>query len=181
MPRLKLRGLLPAEESFLAELDTSREVIQLIHSGPLSPDEARSWADVQVQPTAFKFGKWMITLQDADCTRIGWIELANHAKPIDETDNDHFAWVTRCYQRIGGNGYMQEAASAVIDYAFHFGLDRVLVYARPAKVRSVELIHRLGFRQIGNCMDDARDDCDLYQLRREEWPGDEVIGGSTTS
>src|SRR3954447_19966306 len=73
--RLTLRLLRPDDQEFLASLDSDRNVMQFVHSGPLTREEARHFADLQIQlaPTCRHLHKWLVERSE-DHTRLGWVE-----------------------------------------------------------------------------------------------------------
>ena len=75
-----------------------------------------------------------------------------------------------------GNGYMHEAMSALIDYAFNsLQLRRLEAMVDPRNVASDRLLTRLGFTREGRMRerwvkDGEIQDCYFYGLLRREWP-----------
>lgn len=165
-PRLRLRSPQIGDELFLSSLDADEKVLS---------------AETQIGLAVFQryFGRWVILLRDDVATPVGWVELAKyHGLRIDDTLNDYLALAYQMSPAYWGQGFMTEAARAVLDYAFKLRLSKVLAYARPENMRSIKLIERLGFQRVGNTLDETRAVCDLYQLTREEWRG-EASGART--
>ena len=79
--------------------------------------------------------------------------------------------------RAWGQGYMHEALSALLHYAFtELGLNRVEADSDPRNERSARLLERLGFSQEGlfreRCIVDGEiSDAAMYGLLRREWMG----------
>ena len=77
--------------------------------------------------------------------------------------------------RYWGQGYMHEALSALIGYAFaELDLNRVEADTDPRNQRSTRLLRRLGFSQEGlfreRCIVDGEiSDAAMYGLLRREW------------
>lgn len=74
-----------------------------------------------------------------------------------------------------GKGYMAEACSALLDYAFgEMGLNRVQASAEPENTRSIRVMERLGFtreglaRQLDFYKGAFHDDA-LYSVLSSEW------------
>lgn len=74
-----------------------------------------------------------------------------------------------------GRGYMYEALSALLEYAFHeLNLNRIEADTDPRNERSVRLLGRLGFSQEGlfreRCIVDGEiSDAAMFGLLRREW------------
>ncbi len=172
--RLRLRHLQPGDEEFLARLSTDPRVMQYIHAGPLSPDWARREADVEVELAGYRwhFGRWLMEMP-ATAVRIGWIQLVKYRGPkFDESRSDDLQMDYELDSAFWGNGYMTEAARAVLSYAFgRMRLDRVVIYTRLENERSVRLIERLGFGQVSTCLDEVGNTCPLYVLNAEQVTG----------
>jgi RimJ/RimL family protein N-acetyltransferase len=77
--------------------------------------------------------------------------------------------------RAWGQGYMHEALSALLDYAFaELDLNRVEADTDPRNERSARLLGRLGFSKEGlfreRCIVDGEvSDAAMYGLLRREW------------
>ena len=77
--------------------------------------------------------------------------------------------------RCWGHGYMHEALSALLDYAFtELNLNRVEADTDPRNERSARLLDRLGFSKEGlfreRCIVDGEiSDAAMYGLLRREW------------
>lgn len=74
-----------------------------------------------------------------------------------------------------GNGYMQEALGAFLDFGFrHLGLNRIEADTDPRNARSMHLLERLGFVQEGRfrerwIVDGEVSDSAMYGLLRRDW------------
>jgi len=74
-----------------------------------------------------------------------------------------------------GNGYVTEAATALLDYLFRaVGFHRVYAMSSPQNVRSVRVMERLGMRReahfIENCFTDGTwSDEVVYAILADEW------------
>jgi ribosomal-protein-alanine N-acetyltransferase len=74
-----------------------------------------------------------------------------------------------------GQGYMHEALSALLDYAFtELGLNRIEADTDPRNARSTRLLERLGFSKEGlfreRCIVDGEvSDSAMFGLLRREW------------
>lgn len=70
-----------------------------------------------------------------------------------------------------GRGYATEAARAAIDWSFAvFPLDRIVSVIDPRNIASQKVAERLGQRRTDEVFTPFRDTCDLWEMRREDWP-----------
>ena len=68
-------------------------------------------------------------------------------------------------------GYAQEAARAAIDWAFaSFPLERIISLIHPDNLASQRVATRLGERPTGEQFAPFHDPCDIWEMRREDWP-----------
>jgi RimJ/RimL family protein N-acetyltransferase len=71
-----------------------------------------------------------------------------------------------------GKGYATEAARAAIDWSFgSLPLDRIVSIIDPRNAASQAVAERLGERRTGERFTPFRDPCDIWEIRREDWPG----------
>lgn len=86
--RLRLRGLRPGDEPFLASLDADPEVMRYVHDGPRSYSAAFSSACLQVQvaPYGVLRGKWIVEALATEAA-VGWIEIDR----LRGEDRDYYA------------------------------------------------------------------------------------------
>ena len=122
-------------------------------------DEATSWLSLVVEAKALgrvvgNTGFNVTTLGDARLGMVGW-------------------FVGEAFE---GNGYMTEAASALLDYLFaDAAFHRIHARTSADNVRSWRLMERLGMRReahfVRNCHhDDGWTDEYVYAILAEEWP-----------
>jgi len=174
--RLHLRTLRPGDEDFLASLDTDSEVMQHIHSGALSQNDAMKWAQAQVEMAPYRrhLRKWIVELRDSR-VKVGWIELGKFRGVFDPSESRMSDDVDLSYQldrARWGQKFIAEAAMPVLAYAFHrLKLDRVVAFARPENLRSERVLERLGFRRHATRLykDEVGQNCRLYALTRGDW------------
>ena len=165
--RLRLRGLRPGDEEFLASLDSDPAVMNHIHEGPISYDKALHYARMQVGAAAFPrhWGKWLVESREGR-TALGWVEMGKLSGP----DRDDLQVGYEFAPAHWGRGHATEAVSRVLEYAFdEVGLDRVAAIARPDNTASARVLHKLGFRQVGRRRDDGAVWCNEYRLTAQEW------------
>ncbi|MFL6464000.1 MAG: GNAT family N-acetyltransferase [Bryobacteraceae bacterium] len=159
--RLRLRRLRAGDEEFLAVLDSNPVVMQYIHSGPCSFSRARRYAELEVQ-TAHAYrqtGKWIAELRDG--TSIGWVQLFK----LSSDKRDDVAIGYEFAPAYWGQGYATEANRRILEYAFEFlKWDRVVAIARPENLRSLRVLEKLGFQQIGQQCDEGGNLCNLYRV-----------------
>ena len=107
-------------------------------------------AQLAAATTAFAAGlalRWWLTETDQPGQVIGSVQLSAISRGAFHSANLGYA-VAASRQ---GQGLMQEALRAVIDEAFspRVNLHRIQASVRPENSRSVLLLQRLGFAQIG--------------------------------
>ena len=70
-----------------------------------------------------------------------------------------------------GRGYATEAARAAIDWSFaSLPLDRIVSIIHPRNHPSRKVAERLGQRRTDESFTPFRDPCDVWEMRREDWP-----------
>jgi RimJ/RimL family protein N-acetyltransferase len=163
--RLRLRRLRPGDEDFLALLHSDPVVMQYIHSGPCSFARARRHAELEVE-TAHAYrhtGKWMAELHDG--TSIGWVQLFK----LSSAQRDDLAIGYEFARAYWGQGYATEANRCVLEYAFKIlKWDRIVAMARPENLRSLRVLAKLGFQEIGQWRDEGENLCHLYRVLFED-------------
>ena len=164
--RLRLRGLRPGDEEFLASLDSDPRVMQHIHEGAMPYEDALYYARNQIElaPYHWRAGKWLLESR-ADGARLGWVELGKLSGP----DRDDLQVGYELAPAHWGRGYATEAVSRVLEHAFaSLKLDRVAAIARPANAASVRVLEKMGFQRVGRRQDAGRVWCDEFRLTAEE-------------
>jgi ribosomal-protein-alanine N-acetyltransferase len=157
---------------FLTHLDSNADVMQFIHTGPLTIEEARSYADTTIELAKHNvhFHKWLVEV-NYDQARIGWVELAKYRQEHRRRDlSDDVQIGYEFAPEYWNAGYATEAARAVVNHVFStLALDRLVAFARPENTRSVRVLEKLGFAQDGFCTDEAGNQCGFYVLPMEVW------------
>ena len=70
-----------------------------------------------------------------------------------------------------GKGYATEAARAAIGWSFdRFPLDRIVSIIDPHNAASRRVAERLGERRSGKSFTPFRESCEIWEIRREDWP-----------
>src|SRR5687768_8581678 len=70
-----------------------------------------------------------------------------------------------------GKGYATEAARAAIGWSFAtFPLGRIVSTIDPRNTASRKVAERLGERLTGERFTPFREPCDIWEMRREDWP-----------
>ena len=166
-PRLILRGWRPADvapyAAMLADAGTARFITR--QGRPYT--EAEVWREV-----ALIIGHWQLLghglfvveerATGAFLGRVGALEPPGYP-------DFEIAWSLAPSGR--GNGYATEAARAAIDWAFAtFPLERVISLIHPLNAASQRVAERLGQRRTGEQFAPFQEPCDIWELRRDEWP-----------
>lgn len=131
-----------------------------VHLAPWEPRRAQL-ADPLVQALsleqmakAFAEGsgwRWLLLAADDSSRVIGSVALNNVVRGFHHSANLGYA----LDEKAQGQGLMQEALQAVLRTSFGtgFNLHRVQAAVRPENLRSLALLQRLDFRQIGLARD----------------------------
>ena len=151
----------------LARLDADPAVMQHIHTGPLTYQEAFGYARLQVDGAEFRWrwGKWLVVARDG-AVAAGWVELCK----LGGLHRDDLQVGYEFAPEHWGRGYATEAAARVLEYAFmELEMDRVAAIARPANGASLRVLEKLGFREAGRRRDGGLVWCNEYRLTLEDW------------
>lgn len=169
-PRLRLREVrrtdIPAYEKHFIDYEVVRYLTNRV-PWPYPPDGVREYLDTFVFPYLGE-NKWVwaITERDGADELIGIIELWRPGRP----EHRGF-WLGRAYW---GRGYMTEAVTPVMDFAFEVaGFERLVFANAVQNRRSARVKEKTGARLLGReparFVDPAITEHELYELTREEW------------
>ncbi|HEX8263332.1 MAG TPA: GNAT family N-acetyltransferase [Allosphingosinicella sp.] len=165
--RLILRGWRPedfgAYAAMLADDETARFIT--VQGRALSAGEA--WNE-----TAWLIGHWqmlgygMFVVEErssgAFCGRVG---------PLHPPRWPAFEMAWSLAPAARGKGYATEAARAAIGWSFEtLPLDRIVSIIDPRNEASRRVAERLGQRRTGERFTPFSDPCDVWEIRREDWP-----------
>jgi [ribosomal protein S5]-alanine N-acetyltransferase len=164
--RLVLRQLVVDDATELFKMLSHEEVMRYWSSGPhQSVDETRSYIEWNADANA-EHKCWAVTT-DGELA-IGWVILLPRRKHSFELGYI----LSRDQWR---RGYLIEAASAVLDYAFReLAVHRVMADTDPDNIASIGLLKKLGFQQEGYLRSEwethigVRDSV-IFGLLRDEW------------
>jgi ribosomal-protein-alanine N-acetyltransferase len=162
-----LRIVRPGDEEFLASLYSDPVVMEHIHDGPIPPEEGLQHARIDVQMAEHRHftGMWAVELR-GERTVLGWVSLAK----LRGVDRDDLQLGYQFSPAYWSHGYATEAMKCLLDYAFDkLGVDRVLALVRPANVRSVRVLKKLGYVHLRKCRDNSSQWCDVYRLTAQKW------------
>ncbi len=176
-----------------SELSTDRLVIRRFHVGdriafhalrnidtvaryqswpfPYSEAEVRDFIRTMMNSHPGTIGEWfqfVVSLKD-NGRFIGDIGL----KPLKVPDGQ-FMLGYSLFPDYEGQGYMSEALSEVIGYAFtDLAQNKALAYVDLRNERSIRLLERLGFAQLKrweNFGVEGADETLLYMTEKKKWP-----------
>ena len=166
--RLVLRQLVIEDADELFKTLSDEEVMRYWSSGPHETiDETKAYLAWNVAVDA-GHKCWAITIDSESA--LGWVILIPHRKNSYE-----LGYILRrdCWR----NGYLFEAASSVLDYAFDsMAARRVMADTDPDNAGSVKLLEKLGFRQEGYLRDEWETHIGIrasliFGILRKEWGG----------
>jgi [ribosomal protein S5]-alanine N-acetyltransferase len=171
--RLILRQLTVDDIDFVFHHFSDPRVTQYLMDEPPVLDYAQAQAiiDFYLEPEGKDHSRWGI-VHKADNRMIGtcgfhkWVKASFRAETGYDLSPDYW-----------GQGYMGEAVRAVIHLGFErMGLNRIEALVYVNNDRSIQLLHRLGFKQEGRlrdffCLDGVFYDHFLFTLLKREWEG----------
>jgi ribosomal-protein-alanine N-acetyltransferase len=164
------------------------DVADVLTYSQYAADDRFRRRNIDWEPTEESVLKWwtsMMTMKPEEA--INWLSLVIelkaerrvignvgfNAKRIGDTFQGMIGWILgKVYE---GNGYVTEAASALLEYLFcTVGFHRVYALTSPKNARSWHLMERLGMRREAhfrkNCFDgDQWEDEYAYAILAEEW------------
>ena len=140
--RLNLRRISDKDEEEVFFLRSDKEMLQFLDRDPAqSIDEARQWiCTINEGIDDNQYIAWAITLKH-DPKLIGTITFWNVQKEHYRAEIGY-----ALHSRFQGQGLMQEAMMAVLDYGFNtMKLHSVEANVNPNNTRSIQLLERNGF------------------------------------
>lgn len=171
--RLLLREFRAEDEPDIHAYASDPEVVRLMIWGPNSPEMTKTYLAGELKAQE----QWprpdvglAIELKSARCV-IGSINLRMKDEKNRTADIGYV--LARAYW---GQGYMVEAARAVLDAAFReLGLHRVWATCDPRNRASYRVMEKLGMRREAHFRKDVMEkgewrDSYLYAILAEEWP-----------
>ena len=166
-PRLLLRGWRPDDFGPYAAMLADDSTARFITPQGRGLSEAEAWNDM-----AWLVGHWqilgygMFVVEErstgAFLGRVG---------PLRPPRWPGFEMAWSLAPRARGKGYATEAASAAMSWSFAtFPLDRIVSVIDPRNAASRRVAERLGQRRTGESFTPFREPCDVWEMRREDWP-----------
>ena len=148
--RLTMRPFQADDLEFVFQHFSDPQVAQYLLDEPPVTDRSQAQEIVQfyLDSVGKPYNRWVI-ISKADDQRIGTCGFhkwnKSHQRAEIGYDLSPNAW---------GQGYMQEAIRAAIQYGFnHMGLHRIEALVYPENTRSLHLLNKLGFKQEGTLRD----------------------------
>ena len=169
--RVSLRPITERDIASLFDIFSNPEVMRYWSSPPLKDlEEARGlFNNIQDHFQRRLYFQWGIARQ-IDDTLIGTSTL------FHVESNNHRAEIGYALGRAHwGNGYMQEALTALLKYAFNeLNLERIEADVDPRNEGSIRTLERLGFKKEGYLRERWKvngevQDALFYGLLRREW------------
>lgn len=143
--RLVLRPYTPADEEAFVALFQDQEVARYVGDGPATEAEDRALFG-RVFTLVYPTGKFAVWAVERDGHVVGHAEL----KPSPTDDIDGWELVYVLARAEWGMGLGSELARAVTRYGCDvLGLDRVYATVDADNTRSLQLLARLGYREVG--------------------------------
>lgn len=166
-PRLILRGWRPEDvapyAAMLADAETARFITR--HGRPYS--DAETWREV-----ALIIGHWQLL----GCGLFVVEERATGAflgrvGPLQPPGYPGFEIAWSLAPAARGKGYAVEAARAAISWSLEtFPLERIISLIHPLNMASQRVAQRLGERRTDEQFAPFHDPCDIWEMRRDDWP-----------
>ena len=165
--RLVLRGWRPDDFPAYAAMLGDSGTARFITWAGRALDEREAWTEM-----AYLVGHWQIlgygmfvVEERATCAFLGRVGPL-HPKGWPGVE---MAWALVPAAR--GRGYAAEAARAAIDWSFAtLDLERIVSIIDPRNTASEKVASTLGQRRTGERFTPFRDPCDIWEIRREDWP-----------
>ena len=111
-------------------------------------------------------GFWAIEAQDpkrlVGTLLLKLIPASGQAVPLQPSSDTEIGW--HLHPDAWGKGYASEAASAVLEYAFDRGLERVIAVTEPANSASQKVCARIGMAHAGPTSAYYNETCELFVL-----------------
>ncbi len=144
-PRLHLREFVNDDFADVYRYESDPAVVQYVAYGPYTSDECRrdlDWHVAHQQATPRNFYHLALTLP-ADGRVIGYCGLQFG------DDNRHEVELGYAlHQDFWGQGYMTEAAQALVAYGFHeMAVHRIWAECRPENIGSIRVLQKLNMTQ----------------------------------
>lgn len=146
-PRLTLRNFRPEDGEAYLRINCDPDVQRFMGQPklPSTPDDVQRWI-ANMNGHYYQKAKaticWAIETHEQQL--VGRIELANFVR----RSMAELAYHTD--KAFWNRGFMTEAISAVLDFAFHrLGLHRIQATVHPDNVASLKVLKRHGFREEG--------------------------------
>lgn len=166
-PRLILRGWTPGDFGPYAAMLADDETARFITAQGRGLSEAEAWNE-----TVWLMGHWqllgygMFVVEErstgAFLGRVG---------PLHPPRWPDFEIGWSLAPAARGRGYATEAARAAIDWSFAtLALDRIVSIIDPRNLASQSVAERLGQRRTGEQFTPFREPCDVWEIRRSDWP-----------
>jgi RimJ/RimL family protein N-acetyltransferase len=166
-PRLILRGWRPDDFEPYAAMLADDETARFITAKGRALSKAEAWNE-----TVWLIGHWqllgygMFVVEErstgAFLGRIG---------PLNPPWWPAFEMAWSLAPWALGKGYATEAARAAIGWSFEsFPLERIVSIIHPLNRASQKVAERLGQRRTDEQFTPFRDACDVWEIRREDWP-----------
>ncbi len=168
-PRLILRGWRPDDFAPHAAMLADGETARFITAQGRGLSEDQAWSE-----TVWLVGHWqmlgcgMFVVEERASGR--FLGRVGPLRPPWWPDFE-IAWSLAPAAR--GQGYATEAARAAIAWSFEtFEPDRIVSIIDPRNLASRKVAERLGERRTGERFTPFREPCDVWELRRGDWPGE---------
>jgi RimJ/RimL family protein N-acetyltransferase len=140
---------------------------------PLTEEGVLAWWTPMVRMRPEEATNWLALVIELKAKRKVIGNVGFNVKKVEDTKQGMIGWTLG--KAFEGNGYVTEAATALLDYLFGtLGFHRVYASTSPENVKSWRLMERLGMRQeahfLRNCLVDGTwGDEYLYAILAEEW------------
>jgi len=170
-PRISLRPISEADVDAFYTVYSNPEVMRYWSTPPLPNRDAasRQIADIHEGFKRHELLKWAIALRNSDML----IGTATLFHPDFSNRRSEIGYALG--RAHWGNGYMQEALKAVIDFAFEkLELHRIEADVDPRNTASIRTLERLGFQREGYLRERWQvngeiQDALFFGLLRPEW------------
>lgn len=168
--RLNLRRWEEADADFVFDMYSRWEVQRFIGGSAPRVMEDRSEAEDRIKTWRAMdhpvHGVWAIEAKEprrlVGTLLLKGIPASGTDVPLQLSSDTEVGW--HLHPDAWGTGYASEAASAVLEYAFDSGLERVIAVTNPANTASQNVCARLGMTHTGQSSAYYNTTCELFVL-----------------
>lgn len=165
--RVHVRRFTDEDAWFVLKLHQNPDLARFIPTAlQRTLEDARAWIERAAERAAPQRGWWLVERRDTGVPVAALLLVPIRASEGTTTDAVEIGW--RQAAAHTGNGYVTEAAGALLQIGFDAGLNRIIAVTDPHNVASQRVCERLGMRRLGRT--DAYYDVPLIEFEIDAAP-----------